>query len=189
MILIGMGAWVLRYLLFAFGAPDQVAWMMFLAIALHGICYDFFFVTGFIYADKKAPKSIRGQAQSLLVFFTQGIGMWIGYKVAFGKLGTVDKHGDLAAVIAAGRPEETLTFGQSLAKMFSVNLPEVDATLLSETMAQWKAFWMVPAGMAFVIMIIFAAAFWDKSCDGDLEEQTEEAAETTADPPPEDAHV
>ncbi|MFT5130958.1 MAG: nucleoside transporter [Rhodothermales bacterium] len=186
MILIGMAAWTARYLLFAFGAPDQVAWMMFLAIALHGICYDFFFVTGFIYTDKKAPKSIRGQAQSLLVFFTQGIGMWIGYKVAFGKLGAVDKHGDLVAAISAGRPEETLTFGQSLAKMFAVNLPDVDATLLSETMAQWKAFWLVPAGMAFVIMIIFAAAFWDKSCDGDLAEVEDEAI---TEAPPEDANV
>jgi nucleoside transporter len=189
MILVGMAAWVLRYLLFAFGAPDQVTWMMFLAIALHGICYDFFFVTGFIYTDKKAPKSIRGQAQSLLVFFTQGVGMWIGYKVAFGKLGAVSKHGELAEAIAAGRPEETLTFGQSLGKMFAVNLPEVDATLLSETMAQWKSFWMVPAGMAFVIMVIFAAAFWDKSCDGDPGEAADENAETVAETPTEDAHV
>ena len=77
MILVGMMAWVCRYLLFAFGAPDQVVWMLFLGIALHGICYDFFFVTGFIYTDRTAPKEIRGQAQSMLVFFTQGVGMFV----------------------------------------------------------------------------------------------------------------
>ena len=79
MILVGMLAWVLRYFLFAFGAPDQVVWMIFLGVALHGICYDFFFVTGFMYTDKVADAKIRSQAQSLLVFFTQGIGMYIGY--------------------------------------------------------------------------------------------------------------
>ena len=74
MILIGMLAWVLRYLLFAYGADEQVIWMILFGIALHGICYDFFFVTGFMYTDKVAPKSVRSQAQSMLVFFTQGKG-------------------------------------------------------------------------------------------------------------------
>jgi hypothetical protein len=100
MVLVGMGAWVLRYLLFAWGAPEQVVWMLFLGIALHGICYDFFFVTGFMYADRVAPKEVRGQAQSLLVFLTQGVGMYFGYQVAFGKFGAgVTKYGDLDAVI------------------------------------------------------------------------------------------
>lgn len=84
MLLIGMLCWVGRYLLFAFGAPDQTAWMLLLGVALHGICYDFFFVTGFIYTDKKAPAEIRGQAQSLLVFLTQGLGMFFGFRMAFG---------------------------------------------------------------------------------------------------------
>ena len=57
--------------------------MLLLSVALHGICYDFFFVTGFMYTDKIAPENIRTQAQSLLVFFTQGIGMYFGYQVAF----------------------------------------------------------------------------------------------------------
>ena len=135
-----------------------------LGIALHGICYDFFFVTGFMYTDKVAAKEIRGQAQSLLVFVTQGVGMYFGYQVAFGKFGEVSKYGELDAAIKAARPEEALSFGQSLAKMFSVKMPDsVDAALISETMAQWKAFWTFPAIMALVITAVFFAAFWDKT--------------------------
>ncbi len=164
MILVGMLAWVLRYLLFAFGAPDQVAWMLFLGIALHGICYDFFFVTGFMYTDTVASKETRGQAQSLLVFVTQGIGMYFGYKVAFGKFGGVDQYGALDTAIKGARGEETLTFAQSLAKMFSVKMPDsIDANLIATTMQQWKAFWIFPAIMAAVIAGLFFAAFWDKT--------------------------
>ncbi len=82
MLLVGMGAWALRYLLFALGAPDAVVWMIVLGILLHGICYDFFFVTGQIYMDKKSTPQIRGQAQGLLVLVTYGIGMLIGAQVA-----------------------------------------------------------------------------------------------------------
>lgn len=182
MILIGMLAWVLRYALFAMGAPNQIAWMLFLAIILHGICYDFFFVTGFIYTDKKAPKEIRGQAQSLLVFLTQGVGMYFGFKIAFAKLGTtVTKNGDLSAAITAARPEESLSFLQSFGKMFSVNLPEIDATLLSETMSQWQAFWWLPAAMAGAITLLFFVAFWDK-IDVDEAETVESEAAGTEEP-------
>ena len=82
MLLVGMGAWVLRYALFALGAPDAVTWMIVLGILLHGICYDFFFVTGQIYVDKKSTPAIRGQAQGFLVFVTYGVGMLIGAQVA-----------------------------------------------------------------------------------------------------------
>ncbi|MBF0197454.1 MAG: nucleoside permease [Planctomycetes bacterium] len=78
MLVIGMLAWVVRYGLFAAGAPDGILWMVLTGIALHGICYDFFFVTGQIYVDKAAPSKIRGQAQGLLVLVTQGIGMLVG---------------------------------------------------------------------------------------------------------------
>jgi nucleoside transporter len=82
MLVLGMLAWVARYALFAVGAPDQVVWMMIGGVVLHGICYDFFFVTGQIYTDKIAPKAIRGQAQGMLVLFTLGLGMFIGAQVA-----------------------------------------------------------------------------------------------------------
>jgi nucleoside transporter len=168
MILVGMGAWVLRYLLFAFGAPDQVAWMLFLGIALHGICYDFFFVTGFMYTDRVAPKEIRSQAQSLLVFVTQGVGMYFGYQVAFAKFGGVSQYGPLDAAIQSARGEGTMTFAQSLGKMFSVKMPEgIDAGLISSAMEQWKAFWILPAIMAAAIALVFFAAFWDKTKVGD----------------------
>ncbi|MDP7655037.1 MAG: MFS transporter, partial [Roseibacillus sp.] len=182
MILVGMLAWVARYLLFAFGAPDQVIWMIFLGVAIHGICYDFFFVTGFMYTDRVAPKKIQSQAQSMLVFFTQGIGMYIGYAITFGifyqggpaklfwintdfsGLGDgVTKFGELDGAISTARGDADPGFLEQLGQMFSVKMPEgVDGTLLSDTMAQWKSFWMFPAIMAAVVAVIFFLAFWDK---------------------------
>jgi len=165
MILVGMLAWVLRYVLFAFGAPEQVVWMLFAGIALHGICYDFFFVTGFIYADRAAPKAIRGQVQSMLVFFTQGVGMFIGFKFAANKLApVVGPSTSLGGEIATARGEQTLTFAQQLGKMFSVNMPEgVDGELLTKTSELWKAYWLLPAGMAGAIAVLFFLAFRDKT--------------------------
>jgi nucleoside transporter len=82
MLIAGMAAWVLRYALFAAAAPNAVYWMIALGILLHGICYDFFFVTGQIYVDKKSTPGIRGQAQGFFVFVTYGVGMLIGAQVA-----------------------------------------------------------------------------------------------------------
>lgn len=82
MLLVGMGAWVLRYALFALAAPAGVFWMIAFGILLHGVCYDFFFVTGQIYVDKKSTAAVRGQAQGLLVLVTYGLGMFIGAQIA-----------------------------------------------------------------------------------------------------------
>lgn len=82
MLAAGMFAWVLRYVFFALGATDPTIWMIITGIALHGICYDFFFVTGQIYVDKKSTPAIRGQAQGLIVLITYGVGMLIGAQVA-----------------------------------------------------------------------------------------------------------
>lgn len=78
MILIGMAAWAARYLLFAFGNNDELVWMFYLGIILHGICYDFFFVTGQIFVDKRAPKHLQNSAQGLITFATYGVGFYIG---------------------------------------------------------------------------------------------------------------
>ena len=172
MIMIGMMAWVARYLLFAFGAPDQVTWMLFLGIALHGICYDFFFVTGFMYADRVASKKIKGQVQSMLIFFTQGVGMLIGYKVAGAQFAPVaDSSEALGKAIAAGRPEETLSFGEKLTQMFSVSMPEnVDPELLSSAGKLWGDYWTLPVYMAGAVAVIFFIGFWDRSKEEDNEE-------------------
>lgn len=78
MLLIGMLAWGARYVLFAFGNNDSLVIMFYLGILLHGICYDFFFVTGQIYVDRKAPKAIQAAAQGFITLITYGVGMLIG---------------------------------------------------------------------------------------------------------------
>jgi nucleoside transporter len=81
-LLIGMFAWVLRYVLFAFGSADEGIIMLLVGIALHGICYDFFFVSGQIYTDQKAGKDVKSAAQGLITFATYGVGMLIGFWLA-----------------------------------------------------------------------------------------------------------
>lgn len=85
MIMIGMAAWIARYLLFAYGNNDQLVWMFYLGIILHGICYDFFFVTGQIFVDRRAPENLRNSAQGLITFATYGLGFYIG-TIASGKI-------------------------------------------------------------------------------------------------------
>lgn len=78
MLLLGMIAWILRYICFAFGNLDVNLWMLYAGIILHGICYDFFFVTGYMYTEKKAGEKIKNAAQGLFTFATYGAGMFIG---------------------------------------------------------------------------------------------------------------
>src|SRR5438093_4160249 len=123
MLLVGMGAWVLRYALFAMAAPSAVFWLIVAGILLHGVCYDFFFVTGQIYVDKKSTPAVRGQAQGFLVLVTYGIGMLIGAQVA-------------------GNVYNRLLGGSA-----------------SLTLDRWPSFWVLPAGFAAVVLVLFAALF------------------------------
>jgi nucleoside transporter len=120
MLLLGMGAWSTRYLLFAYGDAGALVWMLYVGILLHGICYDFFFVTGQIYVDQQADLRIRGAAQGFIAFVTLGVGMYIGAWAS-------------GIVVAANA--------------------------LSTGGHDWPRIWMVPAVMAAVVLVLFAAFF------------------------------
>src|SRR5690606_13981635 len=78
MLAIGMLAWVLRYIFFSFRNVDQNHWMLIVGIVLHGVCYDFFFVTGQIYTDSHAGERFKSAAQGMITLATYGVGMMIG---------------------------------------------------------------------------------------------------------------
>ena len=91
-ILVGMLAWAVRYLLFAFGDAGELTFMLLIGIALHGICYDFFFVSGQIYTDYKAGEKVKSAAQGLITLATYGVGMLVGFWIA----GKISDHYILA---------------------------------------------------------------------------------------------
>ena len=81
-ILVGMLAWAIRYALFAYGNASELSFMLLIGIALHGICYDFFFVSGYIYTNSKAGEKYKSAAQGLITLATYGVGMLIGFEIA-----------------------------------------------------------------------------------------------------------
>ncbi len=81
-IMLGMLAWGLRYVLFSYGDTGELFFMVLMGIILHGICYDFFFVSGQIYTDSKAGEKVKSAAQGLITLATYGLGMLIGFYVA-----------------------------------------------------------------------------------------------------------
>ncbi|HEX6985273.1 MAG TPA: MFS transporter [Planctomycetaceae bacterium] len=148
-LIVGMAAWVIRYVLFAVGTPNDVAWMMLVGVILHGICYDFFFVTGQIYTDKAAPPTIRGQAQGLLVLATLGLGMAIGAKIA----GYVESR---------NTPAETRTL---LDQAGAAGVTEAEKDRLTRdaySAMDWRTIWLIPAGASAVVLLAFAAVFRDR---------------------------
>ncbi len=172
MLAVGMLAWVTRYGLFAVGAPDQVRWMIIFGILLHGICYDFFFVTGQIYTDQVAPKQVRAQAQGLLVLFTLGLGMAIGAKVA----GNIEAQHTPAASKAfatqlQAKSAEISQLTEKLAAASATEKPALETQIkkleaekselrTAELKAiEWKPLWAKPAIFAGTILVLFLALF------------------------------
>lgn len=119
-LIAGMLAWVLRYVLFAFGDAGSGVWMLFVGILLHGICYDFFFVSGQIYTDHKAGEKVKSAAQGLITLATYGVGMLIGFILA----GIIYDHYQTTA-----------------------------------GMHDWKMIWLIPAGFAFAVLVVFSLLF------------------------------
>ena len=95
MIALGMIAWGLRFLCFGYGDAADNLWMLYAGIILHGVCFDFFFVTGQIYTDSKAGLKIQSQAQGMITVATYGIGMWIGTKLS----GVVKDHYTVDSIV------------------------------------------------------------------------------------------
>ena len=172
MLLVGMFAWVLRYGLFAGAAGSGVLWMILGGILLHGICYDFFFVTGFIYVDKQASAKIRGQAQGLLVLITQGLGMLIGAQL-IGRLVNAFTAENATALLnsaAALRDQAAAATGVDAESLWS------QATEVLLSARDWQTIWLIPCIMAAVVAVAFMLLFRE---DGKTpKEQTESEQQT-----------
>lgn len=120
MLIVGLIAWIIRFIGFGYGDASS-EWLLYMAIILHGVCYDFFFVTGQIYTDSKAGEKYRSSAQGLITIATYGIGMGIGSWIA----GIV-------------------------ADTYTVN-----------GVKDWTSIWMVPAGIAALVLVLFVLFFKD----------------------------
>jgi len=190
MLLIGMAAWVVRYGLFTAASPASanLHWMLILGIVLHGICYDFFFVTGQIYTDKVAPTSIRSQAQGMLVLFTLGFGMLIGAQVA-GYIEAKNTPPEAEQLQAEMKPlQEQLTQleeqqqsadGADADPTIQTQIDDLRASIDGKNLAMlqtkdWPAIWLLPCIAAAVIMVLFGLLFREPTGT------TETTAETDA---------
>ena len=123
-ILIGMLAWAIRYVLFAYGNGGDLSFMLITGIALHGICYDFFFVSGQIYTNSKAGEKYKSAAQGLITLATYGVGMLVGFGVA---------------------------------GWITDNYKILDGSI------DWKMVWIIPAGIALGVFLLFALLFNDQT--------------------------
>lgn len=123
-ILVGMLAWAIRYALFAYGNGGELSFMLIIGIALHGICYDFFFVSGQIYTNSKAGDKYKSAAQGLITLATYGVGMLIGFAVA---------------------------------GWITDNYKTATGTI------NWEMVWIIPAGIALAVFVLFALTFNDKN--------------------------
>jgi len=160
MLAVGMLAWVARYALFATGAPNSIAWMMIAGIVLHGICYDFFFVTGQIYTDQVAHKGIRSQAQGLLAMLTLGLGMFIGAQAAgvIEEAYTPDESRALSSeVVDLGA--RIAQAGESTAEGQSLLAEQSEKALRALQLVDWRMIWIIPAALAGLILLMFVAVF------------------------------
>ncbi|MEB0262739.1 MULTISPECIES: nucleoside permease [unclassified Mucilaginibacter] len=122
MLAVGMLAWVIRYIFFAYGDTGANYWMLIAGIVMHGICYDFFFVTGQIYTDNLAGEKFKSAAQGFITLATYGVGMLIGSYISG---------------------------------------PIVDKFKVSATTHNWQTIWLIPAGIAAVVLVVFLLAFKD----------------------------
>ncbi|MCY7350845.1 MAG: MFS transporter [Cytophagaceae bacterium] len=123
MLVVGLLGWITRFIFFANGDAGSGEWLFYAAIILHGLCFDFFFVTGQIYTDTKAGPQIKSQAQGLITLATYGIGMGIGSK--------------LSGIVT---------------DMYTV-----------DGVRNWTSIWMVPAGIAAVVLVLFLLFFKDRT--------------------------
>jgi len=124
MLAVGMLAWALRYVFFAYGDVGSNYWMLIAGIVIHGVCYDFFFVTGQIYTDRLAGPRFKSAAQGFITLATYGIGMLIG---------------------------------------FYISGPIVDHWQTSPTSHNWQTIWLIPGGIAAIVLILFFLLFTDRN--------------------------